>query len=361
MGKIWDYISVQGKTVISTKTIVEVISVALAIFHFILMIFFAFFGLGYLIALNVFSIVVYILGYVAVKKGISAFVVFNIIYAEIVFYSVASTMLVGIECGFLLYLIAIIPLGYYVAYTFREETTNINPMVYVIVTVVAFWTTRVANRFIEPPYSLGNVIIDRAVYMFNYTSILVAILFFCTTVLSKVKVLEERQRLHTKTLEELSKLDPLTGLSNRRSIQERYELAESLHESYAVILGDIDDFKMVNDTYGHDIGDEVLKQVAEVFKSVVRGDDVVCRWGGEEILVFLPNATEEQALAVADRIISRIRDIRIITKASDNFGITMTLGVAVSEENIKFSEIAKKADERLYKGKRTGKNRIVNN
>ncbi len=234
-------------------------------------------------------------------------------------------------------------------------------MIYVIVAVVAFWVTRVIHRFIMPPYAFDSVIVDRAVYMVNYTVIVVAIVAFCSTMLSKVKNLEEQQRIQNAILQEVSRIDPLTGLVNRRSIQERYKEAEDNKEIYAVILGDIDDFKKVNDTYGHNIGDKVLKEVARIFKQTIRNEDVVCRWGGEEILIFLPEASKEQAVAVSERILEKIRKIQIETENNHKFSITMTLGVAVSDEAEGFKAIVKKADDRLYLGKNSGKNQIVSN
>lgn len=153
--------------------------------------------------------------------------------------------------------------------------------------------------------------------------------------------------------------DPLTGLSNRRSLEERYQQSERLKEEYAVIMGDIDDFKKINDTYGHDIGDKVLKAVADIFKASVRNNDVVCRWGGEEILIFLPKCTRDDAIAIAHRILENIRKLDMSALDNSVFHVTMTLGVSVSFEAQGFEEVMKEADKRLYNGKHLGKNQVV--
>jgi len=359
MRRIWEYISVKGNIAVSTKQMISATAMVLGLFHVVLWFFYLFFGVTEMVIWNTLSIMVYIICYLRAAKGTQLRRIFDVIFLEIVIHSILATFYLGIDCGFMLYLIAVIPIGYYVTYSFREINERANPMFYVITSIVTFWATRVVCRFFEPKYNLGNIVIDRVVYMFNYTAIAIGIVAFCSTVVGKVIYLEEKHNLQNMVLEELSKKDPLTGLFNRRSVQDRYEHTEAIAEAYALILGDIDDFKIVNDTYGHDVGDEVLKSVADVYKNVVRSDDVVCRWGGEEILVFLPGALKGQAVSVAERVEEEIRLITIETKDKGEFGITMTLGVASSDEGRGFNEIVRKADERLYAGKRAGKNRIV--
>lgn len=189
--------------------------------------------------------------------------------------------------------------------------------------------------------------------------IIIAMVAFLSTLLNQIRTLEELRLRQNKKLEMLSKIDPLTGLVNRRSIQERCQQSESLSEEYTVILGDIDDFKRVNDTYGHDVGDEVLKAVADVFKVSVRSDDIVCRWGGEEVLVFLPRCTRADAVFIAERILERIRALEFNIEGKELLRVTMTLGVSVSSEAADFAGVTKKADERLYEGKHNGKNQVI--
>lgn len=361
MLKVWNYISGKGNMVVSSRDILAMLASIVGFFHAALLVFFWFFDIYHMVAANVISIIVYWVCYRAAKRGLSLLFVFNTIYIEILLYSIVATLLVGIDSGFMLYLIAIIPLGYYAIYSFRDEDKKINPMIYVISTVLAFWATRIVFRFVEPVYDYGNIIIDRVMYMINYTAIAIAIVVFCSVIVTRVINLEEKQRLQNEALDKLSKLDPLTGLSNRRSIQERCKLAELKNETYAIVLGDIDDFKKVNDTYGHNIGDEVLKAVANVFKNAIRSDDIVCRWGGEEILIFIPEASKEQAELVAERILSKIRTMTVETEDHTQIGVTMTMGVAVSVEAKEFIGVAKVADDRLYVGKRSGKNRIISN
>ena len=162
-----------------------------------------------------------------------------------------------------------------------------------------------------------------------------------------------------KKLEVLSTQDALTGLSNRRSINENYKKILVENNSFSVILGDIDDFKHINDTYGHSYGDSVLKAVANVFKVSVRDADTVCRWGGEEILVLLPRCNKETAASIAERIAEGIRNISIKYYDDEIIKVTMTFGVASSDEERDIKGITKKADDRLYYGKKHGKNCVI--
>lgn len=359
MKEIWEYISVKGKFAVSTQKLISMTALVVGLFHILLWAFYIYFGITEMAVINVASMIIYVLCYDAAKKGKNLRRIFDVIFLEIVFHSILATTFVGIDCGFLLYLIAVIPIGYYVTYTFREISQNVNPIFYVITAIIAFWGTRISQRFLEPKYNLGNFIYDRLVYMFNYTAIVLGIVAFCSTIVGKVIYLEAKQNLQNMALEELSKKDPLTGLFNRRSIQERYERAQMNSEKYAIIIGDIDDFKRINDTYGHNVGDEVLKVVSDIYKEAVRSDDIVCRWGGEEILVFLSSASKEQAVNVGTRILERIRSVEMSSFEDDKFFVTMTLGVATSDEACEFNEAVRRADTRLYVGKSAGKNQIV--
>ena len=107
MGKIWDYISIKGKSVMQTKTLVMITSMTLSLFHLVLFVFFAVYGKKILVALNLFSVLMYAMCCICAKRGRNLYIIFNIMYIEIVIYSVLSTLLVGMDCGFMLYLILV--------------------------------------------------------------------------------------------------------------------------------------------------------------------------------------------------------------------------------------------------------------
>lgn len=155
--------------------------------------------------------------------------------------------------------------------------------------------------------------------------------------------------------------DPLTGLYNRRHLLEVLE-AESrrgrhVGGSFAVIVGDIDHFKTINDRHGHHCGDAVLVAVARVLRDAVRGQDLVARWGGEEFLVFLPATTLDEALGVAARIQAQLAAAPIV-HGTLRFDVRMTLGVAPMQPEGSVDALLRLADDALYRGKRAGRNRV---
>ncbi|MBC8014271.1 MAG: diguanylate cyclase [Sporomusaceae bacterium] len=160
-------------------------------------------------------------------------------------------------------------------------------------------------------------------------------------------------------LELTAKTDMLTGLYNRRHMVDeiKKEVAKCLRhtKSFSLIMADIDFFKRVNDTYGHNCGDYVLKLVAETLQFSIRKVDTVARWGGEEFLILLPETGEEGAELLAERIRKNVAE-QAIHYNNALFNITITLGVAIFNSNEEVDEVIKRADKALYNGKEKGRN-----
>ena len=178
----------------------------------------------------------------------------------------------------------------------------------------------------------------------------------------KDTLIEELQALKVK-LEISAKTDPLTGLSNRRGVMEKIEYEKLRFDRskrpFTFILADIDHFKKINDTYGHDAGDFILRQVAQHFKDALRGQDTVCRWGGEEFLVLLPETDLKGTILLAEKLRARIEMDRF-EHNSETLQITMSFGLSLfdgSDQNI--DSCIKRADECLYAAKTGGRNRVM--
>lgn len=124
----------------------------------------------------------------------------------------------------------------------------------------------------------------------------------------------------------------------------------------SILFFDIDHFKKINDTYGHEVGDSVLKKVAETIAQSVRGGDTVARWGGEEIVASLLGANEEDAKGKAESIRKKIEEL---TFGSTDLKVTISIGVASNFAGAKVSDLVKNADLALYKAKRSGRNKTV--
>lgn len=168
--------------------------------------------------------------------------------------------------------------------------------------------------------------------------------------------------LASRELEESATRDPLTGLLNRRAMDEllraAHQRARRHGSGYAVIMADLDHFKRVNDQYGHDVGDQVLVELAQRLTASVRGEDHVARWGGEEFLVLLSGVEAQPASVVAEKIRQRVEDRPFSTSAGP-VPVTLSLGVAMNNEDQAFEKVVLHADEALYEAKNSGRNRVV--
>ena len=163
-----------------------------------------------------------------------------------------------------------------------------------------------------------------------------------------------------KQLVSIAETDALTGVPNRHWFNERLEKYycgfPTVNEG-AMLLFDIDDFKRVNDSYGHRLGDEVLIQVAQVLKNQLRADDMLCRWGGEEFFAYLPNCPEENILAVCERIREHISALEF-SAGEHSFHVSVSVGAVKIYRGLPLNtEVCfNLADTKLYEAKAAGKN-----
>ncbi|MEI6874008.1 MAG: diguanylate cyclase [Spirochaetota bacterium] len=167
----------------------------------------------------------------------------------------------------------------------------------------------------------------------------------------------------TARMELMSRTDVLTSLSNRRDMIDRLEveLARATRQQgrFSVIMFDIDDFKQVNDRFGHEAGDAVLVGIAGIFRSLLRRADLACRWGGEEFLVLCPDTDGGSALAVAEKCRAGIEALVVSTRQGTvRTSISGGVGEFASPAE-GWEDIVKRADEALYRAKLSGKNRVV--
>ncbi len=171
---------------------------------------------------------------------------------------------------------------------------------------------------------------------------------------------KEQLEQQSKELYQLAITDPLTGLINRRELQNQASkiINQAMRNSstLALLCIDVDFFKRVNDSYGHQVGDQVLIKLAAILKSKCRFYDVVSRIGGEEFVLLLPDIDEKNAYQVAETLRTTIE-----TEVINNLHITVSVGLVVSEKNqkIDFNSLLKAADDALYLSKTSGRNRTT--
>jgi diguanylate cyclase (GGDEF)-like protein len=203
---------------------------------------------------------------------------------------------------------------------------------------------RTISLILNPPESLSLSPTQSATYLISF-----ALSFFW----SMGFVLMVSQRLRNDLME-IATIDVLTRIPNRRATQVFLERelsrAQRNQHDFSIFLIDIDNFKQVNDRWGHAIGDSVLVKTASIFQSMIRKQDFVGRWGGEEFLMIVPGPTNAEAMA--ERVRRAIADAKFGHGAA-TFGITISIGAAVAGQSDPLDQVLKKTDQALYRAKQT--------
>ena len=280
---------------------------------------------------------------------------------EVMAHGALATILVGSGTGFLLFYLAIIPGIFYMVLTWNVFKKKIAlSIAYTVFFGVSMAAMLVISFFVKPLTPLNTA------WNITFIVINVFISVFCIAefmILIDWDVMYRNEKMASinTELDTQANMDPLTKLYNRRFMNQKLEekLVELSKQGniFGIIMGDIDNFKRVNDTYGHDIGDKVLQEVAVVLKQSTRDKDYVCRWGGEEFLIII-NGNKKITVEVAERMRAAISDIKIPV-GSDILQITMTFGVTDSIPGFDADKLVGIADANLYQGKTTGKNKVV--
>lgn len=205
----------------------------------------------------------------------------------------------------------------------------------------------------------------RAVLQFaNYAlSVFIAMLLAGSILLvrayNRLRITNRELRSARKEAEDLSLTDSLTGLLNRRAfepmVDHEMQRRNRFGSTACLCIADIDHFKKINDVHGHDIGDIVLQRIADVIKGTIRSADVLARWGGEEFIIVLPDANEEQGFLIAEKIRENVMRIEFTQCPS----VTISLGITESKPDETFGAWFKRTDLALYRAKDEGRNRTI--
>ncbi len=346
-----------GKLNISLMTIYKAILLSCVLIHLSYLVIFAVIGVKFLAVFNFFSVILYIILFVLLlqNKYVSAVM---LSYIEICIHSVIATVLLGWDCGFCLHIITLIPIAFY--WPFKK---NYTPYIFSGFSALFFVLLKIYSYSNLPVYrEISTLGIGELLYLYNsFMSIIILIIL--TSIHSiftrnSQTILSEKN----KNLLHLASTDPLTGLLNRRSmvnkLEDAYTTMLKFGKGFSVALCDIDDFKKVNDCYGHDCGDYVLKALAKLFRTTLKDDFSVCRWGGEEILILYPNVPCSYAGEICENL-RAIIEAYMFTYSNTTFKITMTFGVSGCDEDSSISDMLIEADRNLYRGKNNGKNCVI--
>jgi diguanylate cyclase (GGDEF)-like protein len=294
---------------------------------------------------KVISVSMYILAYQALARRRNRLAI-TLIWTEVIVHAALGTLLIGWDSGFHYYLLMFIP-ALFVSMQLRGA----------LVALVSLWALYVAlDAFmwtVEPlqPISRNALL---AVHLFNLS---VVFAMFSYLSFFYLKIVSSAQR----KLRHMASTDPLTGLFNRWHMIDlaEKELARYQRSQHPIglLLLDIDHFKSINDSHGHEVGDKVLVAVANTIKADLRSQDLIARWGGEEFLVLLPDTDLEQARASAERIRQALMQKRW-SFGDQSVAVTISVGVSEFQEDDGLQSAINRADRALYSSKDNGRNRV---
>lgn len=194
----------------------------------------------------------------------------------------------------------------------------------------------------------------------NTVSFFMMLACMCIIFSTSVQDTERQLRLRNQALYKEAGTDPLTGLPNRRAMIEQIQdfSRKNADQTFCVAIADIDFFKKVNDTYGHNCGDYTLVKLTELFTEHSGGRFSACRWGGEEFCFFLPGMNLDEAGAAMNDLCFAVEHMKLHFEDHE-FSITITIGVEENDFSSPLEDLLKAADEKLYMGKNAGRNRVI--
>ena len=301
-----------------------------------------------LIWFSVPTLFVYIIGYaLIVKDRLDIYV--RLVYFWITLYFCLCTVSLGYEIGMHLYCLSMIPIIFYTEYMADKlGKTRINAFVASGIIGICYLFATGYSAFVGPIYTVDSTIAG-VFWTFNSVIVIAFLVFYSRLMLSLIGDYENQ-------LKQTALIDRLTGLYNRHYMVGRLESATKENGPHSVAMIDIDDFKKINDRYGHNAGDYVLVNVARILKNICR-DCKVSRWGGEEFLI-LASGTISDNSALIEKLRASIEK-EDFAFGEDHIKVTITAGLADYSGNDSIDKWVNVADENLYKGKKTGKNKVV--
>lgn len=297
---------------------------------------------------NVASILSYLVVFVMARQGRPG-PALAVTVVEVVAHAIVATAVIGWDTGFHYYVLLAIP----VVIMSTLQSVRIKA-VSVVSLVLTYLGMDILLREQHAPFELALATANGL----HYFNVVTAMVILIAMAGYYYYLIDEAQR----SLRNLARTDPLTKLSNRRAITEAIEQEQRRlrrrERPLSFIIGDLDHFKAINDTHGHDVGDQVLIAVSQAMAAVVRDVDHLGRWGGEEFLVVLPDADQASAFQIAERLRQRVAALAVPAGAA-TLKVSMTFGVSELTGRESAEQAIVRADAALYDGKHGGRNRVL--
>ncbi|WP_079992567.1 GGDEF domain-containing protein [Campylobacter pinnipediorum] len=305
-----------------------------------------------LVTVNSFSIIIYLFIQAAyTNPPNNSKILLTLFQFEIMIHALICIMVLGWGYGFEMIFITFIITIFFVETSYKKVTYFLTFIQFVlfIICCLKFYDIAAKNTFWKDFCFIYNFII---------MSFLAMVLSYMLEISNQVAYLNAQRE--KENIKNISNQDPLTKLSNRHSLQDFIKKYLSKNKQFILVLSDIDDFKKANDFYGHNVGDSILVHISSLLKNILREDDFLCRWGGEEFLIIMLDIDKNSALNVIKRA-KNILNTTFVKHGDYEIKTTMTFGAVYHDKDEEFDieTMIKKADDLMYKGKKTGKNKII--
>lgn len=339
------------KVMLSDKLKYTIMNLSLIAVHTSLIFLFYFMGVKPMFFFNIGSVILYLFALILTSRE-HYLSFFLLTFVEIILHSFIATLFVSWDFGFPLYIIVLPPSGYYVSYTLKTNKQKILlPTVLAVVSFLSFIGCRILSNHITHVYESASPALETVIYSLNTVCAYSFLIFFCITF-----ILETHH--FTQRLEKQANVDPLTGLFNRRFAHTYMKEAVQKEEPFHLMMCDIDNFKNVNDNYGHDFGDIVLKRTAGLIQKAVDEYGLAFHWSGAEILVVCNVLEAEKAHELAQRMRRSLEEYRFDFNGRPVYA-TITIGACKFNPGDNITKAISLADKNLHIGKDRGKNIVI--
>lgn len=305
-------------------------------------------GLYPFTVLNVLSAIFYVIVLLSFKKHTEFYIIFT--YFEIVTFSFISELFSGGAFCYIFYVIGMVAVVFFLLpsqFRMKHFFQTIG-----IIYAIAIYFVYLKHICLFPEYEA--IIRDSAqeIGFLNLSITLFTLFYISNLYMFELNAASEK-------LNYFSNHDLLTGLFNRRFFEYIMKRNKSENENeYTIAIFDIDDFKKVNDTYGHQAGDCVLKVVSNLIEENSKDDYIAVRWGGEEFILYMPQTSAERAYDILTELSSKI-SLTNVDFDDQKLSVTVTVGMCTGTDLTEYESVIRRADDKLYYGKRNGKNCVV--
>lgn len=333
-----------------TLQVASIFAAATHVFLFVLMLSC---GVPYLPIINLVSVAIFLANFFVLTRRRTYLFSGLLIAVEVIIYTFLASWIIGADNYNVLYLFLVFVMQLIIPYTTGWARGILLVITIASGVVILVWGAGGrALYMLEAPFML-------AISVFNLCLTAVGIALELLVGNAVKQVIVHYNAMRMQELSTQANTDPLTGLYNRRYAEMLFGKlrAGEVTEHWCVSILDIDDFKNVNDTHGHSVGDEVLCQLTAVMRQMLRKTDQIIRWGGEEFLLLLGDVDPSTARQILDKLRQAVEETEFETKAGP-IRITVTLGVAPLD-TARIQESITLCDESLYRGKQSGKNQVA--